>query len=323
MIKTETIYDGAFYSQFVKLLAQENIKRTVKADAETAYFNLEERLLVIPAWHETLSENVRKLLHAHEVGHAVYTPINSWHDSVKALKLHSYLNIVEDARIDVLMTKRYRGLIKSYREGYKELFEEFFFHKYPYEELISLDSFINRFNLFFKLGESYGVPIQNDVEWKFIEEGRRMKTFADVVRLTKKLIKYDAAEHKNINQNQSFVVVLNNNPDEDGEEGLGPSTVMDMFDEEVEEMVQEEVDKLIEEFKDFAETLDDETLEKLMEQAKDANEKIMEDGMEKPKQENLSSKSLFDGSHTIISMDSTFTKFDNYITKLNRMPTKL
>ena len=63
------------------------------------------------------------MLVGHEVGHTLYTPNV---DPPKDIP-HSFINIVEDARIEKKMKHRYPGLAKSFYKGYKELSEEDFF----------------------------------------------------------------------------------------------------------------------------------------------------------------------------------------------------
>ena len=59
-------------SNLAKLLATENI--TVEhRKVETAYFDLSNRLLVVPIWKE-MNNDILDMLLAHEIGHALYTP---------------------------------------------------------------------------------------------------------------------------------------------------------------------------------------------------------------------------------------------------------
>lgn len=62
---------------------------------------------------EAASNTVYDLLVGHEVGHALYTPDESY-DAPK-----DFVNVLEDARIERLMKQRYPGLTKSFYRGYK------------------------------------------------------------------------------------------------------------------------------------------------------------------------------------------------------------
>ena len=86
-------------SQLAKLLATEDLIVEHK-QVETASFNVETRVLVLPLWEKASSE-VYDMLVAHEVGHALFTPCEDWTDRYDIPP--SFVNIVEDARIEKLM----------------------------------------------------------------------------------------------------------------------------------------------------------------------------------------------------------------------------
>ena len=74
-------------SYLAKLLATENISvehRKVK----TAFFDLKQRLLVVPIWKE-MNKDILDLLLAHEIGHALFTPQQEWNDAIEKEKLNS------------------------------------------------------------------------------------------------------------------------------------------------------------------------------------------------------------------------------------------
>ena len=62
-------------SQLAKLLATEDIIVEHK-HVQTASFNVDSRVLVLPLW-EKASNDVYDMLVGHEVGHALFTP-NEW-----------------------------------------------------------------------------------------------------------------------------------------------------------------------------------------------------------------------------------------------------
>ena len=133
-------------SQLAKLLATEDLiveHRTV----ETAQFDVRTRVLTLPNW-EKASNDVYDALVAHEVGHALYTPDVEW---FKTLQIPpSFVNIVEDVRIEKLMKRRYAGLAKTFRRGYNELSDNDFFEV----DGKDLDTFnlADRVNLYYKIG---------------------------------------------------------------------------------------------------------------------------------------------------------------------------
>ena len=96
-------------STVARLLAQENLHIVHRA-VPTAYFDLENRMMVLPNFKEMDAE-MYDLLCAHEVGHALNTPKEGWHNATSENKaLKSYLNVIEDARIERMMKVKYPGL---------------------------------------------------------------------------------------------------------------------------------------------------------------------------------------------------------------------
>ena len=63
-------------SQLAKLLATEDLVVEHK-QVETASFNVETRVLVLPLW-EKATNSVYDMLVGHEVGHALFTPNDDW-----------------------------------------------------------------------------------------------------------------------------------------------------------------------------------------------------------------------------------------------------
>ncbi|BCV08353.1 MAG: hypothetical protein CM15mL5_1180 [uncultured marine virus] len=75
-------------------------------------------------WENT-SEQVVDMLVSHEVGHALYTPSDEWYKEYKINP--NVVNVVEDARIEKLMKRRYDGITKTFYKGYTELHNQDFF----------------------------------------------------------------------------------------------------------------------------------------------------------------------------------------------------
>ena len=107
-------------TNLAKLLATENLV-VEHANVETASFDVVNRVLTLPVWEA--SEDVYDMLVGHEVGHALYTPNEMIDSDIPS----SYVNVVEDARIERMIKSTYPGLIKSFVGGYKELIKKDFF----------------------------------------------------------------------------------------------------------------------------------------------------------------------------------------------------
>ena len=101
--------------QLAKLLATEDII-IENRKVPTASFDVQRRILTLPLW-EKASEVVYDLLVGHEVGHALYTPEDNWKKDYPKVPM-SFVNILEDVRIEKLMRRKYPGLIKTFRNGY-------------------------------------------------------------------------------------------------------------------------------------------------------------------------------------------------------------
>lgn len=155
-----------------RLLATENLLIEHKA-VETAYFDPDNRVLTLPIWKD-LTEDILTLLCAHEVSHALFSPTL---DAFKSSGLpFTWINCVEDARVEKLIKKKYPGLSSNFYRGYQELFERNFFDT----EDKSLDDFalIDRINLHFKMVPF--VPFSEE-EQPLVQMVADCETFEDVL----------------------------------------------------------------------------------------------------------------------------------------------
>ena len=171
-------------SQLAKLLATEDLVVEHKKVA-TACFNVHTRVLTLPLW-EKASNTVYDLLVGHEVGHALFTPDEDWTEKVKVPA--QFVNVVEDARIEKLMKRKYLGLAKTFFNGYKELNEEDFFQLE--DEKIGEMNLADRANLWFKVGNFINVPIERGEEMELINRIADAETFDDVLNAAEALYKY-------------------------------------------------------------------------------------------------------------------------------------
>ena len=169
-------------SQLAKLLATEDLI-VEHRQVETAQFNVQTRVLTLPQW-EKASNFVYDMLVGHEVGHALFTPDQ---DPPKGIP-HTYLNIVEDARIEKLMKRKYLGLGKTFYRGYKELSEEDFF--LLENEDISKMGLPDRINLHFKIGNYMEIPISSGKEQELVDMVAGCETFEDVIAAAEALYKH-------------------------------------------------------------------------------------------------------------------------------------
>lgn len=174
-----------------KLLATENIT-VVHENAPTASFNVKDRVLTLPLWEDLTGDNYDHFI-GHEVGHALYTPEEGWHDAVcdRGRAYKSFLNVVEDARIERLIQNKYPGLRRNFINSYKKLLADGFFGA-DLEEINTFD-LIDRINSYFKLGRSAGVRIEKD-EQCWIDEIENAVTWEQVVDITDRLFAMEKAK---------------------------------------------------------------------------------------------------------------------------------
>ena len=94
----------------------------------TAYFEPKTRKLVCPILKEDMSAQLYDLFMGHEVGHALNTPFEGLHSTIKENRtLKGYLNVIEDVRIEKAIKNKYAGLRRSFYIAYNELMERDFF----------------------------------------------------------------------------------------------------------------------------------------------------------------------------------------------------
>ena len=174
--------------QLAKLLATEDlIVESKKVD--TASFNVHTRVLTLPMWDKA-SNNVYDALVGHEVGHALFTPDNDWYKEMDIPA--GIVNVVEDARIEKMMKRKYAGLSKTFYTGYHELSDSDFFQIAGRD--LDTFNFADRVNLYFKIGNYNDIPFKNDREKELLSMVGSTETFDDVLQVSKLLHEYCKGE---------------------------------------------------------------------------------------------------------------------------------
>ena len=186
-------------SQLAKLLATENLS-IQHQKISTARFDPKNRVLYCPIWQD-MSGDMYDLLMGHEVGHALETPAEGWHDAVtvgnKGKNYKHFLNVVEDARIEKKIKRRYPGLRASFVRGYKNLLDRDFFgiKNKDVNEL----PFIDRLNLYTKGGTQLGIEF-NAEETTLLNRVENCETWQDVLDVTGAVFDYSKDEQFAIQQ---------------------------------------------------------------------------------------------------------------------------
>jgi hypothetical protein len=166
-----------------RLMATENLN-VIHKSVPTAYFDVKSRTLCCPILKEELSPELTDLFMGHEVGHALNTPAEGWHDAVseKGMTFKGYLNVIEDIRIEKKIKDKYPGLRRSFFTGYNELGQRDFFGLNERKQDINDLGFIDRINLHYKLGAQAQVKF-SDEEMVYIKRCDSLETFKEVMEL--------------------------------------------------------------------------------------------------------------------------------------------
>lgn len=285
-------------SQLAKLLATENITVEMRK-TKTAYFDLKSRLLVIPIMADGLSKHLYDLFIGHEVGHALWTPEEGWRYSIVELKVpRSVLNIVEDARIEKLIKRKFPGLRPSFSKGYKELVEKNFFKT----EGVDLNkmNFLDRINLHFKAGAALGVRFDKLKEQSLVDEIDSCETFQDALDVAKKIAALMKEQQKEQRKNKKEQD--KKDTEESGEE---------KYDYQAEFGDEEEDSGELQGFGDIDDELEDAEEQELSEDDKEKPVKS-EDNSEERSEEEEDDKDDVPAGQTTPSIEDNSTEDEDY-----------
>ena len=173
-----------------KLLASENLVVEHRV-CETASFDVDRRVLVLPIWKD-LDNDTYDLLVGHEVGHALYTPTTE-QEAIPSDIPRSYVNVTEDARIERRMKAKFPGLTKSFYRGYQHLHERDFFNVQNND--LSRLKLIDRINLHFKIGTYALIPFA-DGEQQYVDLVEEAETFSDCIDAARVIYDYEKQKRK-------------------------------------------------------------------------------------------------------------------------------
>ena len=239
-------------SNLAKLMATENIT-VIHKKIPTAYFDVKNRILACPTFKEDMSNELYDLFMGHEVGHALYTPYEGLHRTLKG-----YLNVIEDVRIEKGIRNKYAGLRKSFFKAYDELMQRDFFGLKG-RDLQTL-ALIDKINLITKCGSRVSITL-NEEETEWLKKAESCKTWEDVVEVsealynwskenetrdeedktvtTQQIPDFEDDEEENEEEGNSYDLGQDDDEDDEDEEEVGSSSSnQDGEDEEQEESEQ-------------------------------------------------------------------------------------
>ena len=195
-------------------MATENIT-VIHKKIPTAYFDVKNRILACPTFKDDMSNELYDLFMGHEVGHALYTPYEGLHSTLKQNRtLKGYLNVIEDVRIEKGIKNKYAGLRKSFYKAYDELMQRDFFGLKG-RDLQSL-ALIDKINLITKCGSRVSITL-NEEETEWLKKAESCKTWEDVVEVSEAL--YNWSKENETRDEEDKTVTTQQVPDfEDDEE---------------------------------------------------------------------------------------------------------
>lgn len=219
-----------FKDLVAKLLASENLT-VVRGNSPTASFDIQSRVLTLPNW-KNLKDDVETMLIAHEVGHALYTPLKYQNKLAESKLLHSWCNVIEDVRIEKAIQNKFPGLQPYFKRAYKELVDNNFFGIRG-KDLTKLQ-FIDKANLFYKAGYNCGVKF-TEKEYSYIKRIDECKTFKDVFNLANELTAYSKKikedEQKALEMLAKLYINSDDLEDDKQQKALADSLKLEMMDD--------------------------------------------------------------------------------------------
>ena len=166
------------------MLSEEDIS-VVHKKTKTAAFNVESRELILPIWKEEMSKDISDLFICHEIGHALYTSKDMLQKMVDRKIDKSYVNIIEDARIEKMVQDKYLGTKSCFTKGYNELLSKDFFGLKDKD--LNDFNLADRINLHFKGVDN--VPFSS-VEQTWVDKVAKVKTEDEVLDLAQELMDF-------------------------------------------------------------------------------------------------------------------------------------
>lgn len=222
-----------------KLLAGENLRIEVSCHTDTAYIDLEKRLIVIPDWD--VSDSLSILFLGHEVSHALFTPPDVWVKKAKEMGkcYQNIMNIVEDYRIEKLIMNKYPGLKSHFHKGYQELYDKKFFG------IINQNSNpMTKINAKLKLFETalidnidYFMNSDTEKDYQYIIDNVNLYDFNSVISVTDYLFKKHSKSVKVIKLGS---IVIFTSDDKDDEKNILDGVI----DEQIKKFINNAADEL-------------------------------------------------------------------------------
>jgi hypothetical protein len=227
-------------SILAKLMATENI-HIEERNTKTASFNVKDRILVVPILDKNISGVQYDLFMGHEVGHALYTPLEGCIKESQLKLSRSVCNVIEDVRIEKRIKNKYPGLRNSFVKAYRELYDKNFFGTQGAS--LQQMNFIDRVNVHTKVGTSLGIKF-NEVERELLREIETTDSYDDVLNTTRKVMDYmKIVAEEERQKSKSFDELDEDFETEDSDFSDGIDYLEDIFPSDTEKSTEESTEE--------------------------------------------------------------------------------
>ena len=165
-----------------------------------------------------MPKTIQDLMTLHEVGHALWTSLDML-DKMRERKIEkSFVNVIEDARIEKMVQSRYAGSRKIFRLGYAQLIAQNFFKTQGKD--VNRLNLIDRINLHFKKTPDIQFTPEEQV---WVNRVADCKTENDVLNTAEELYKWmqenpESQEQEQPESQEESMIDYSDEWDEDGEE---------------------------------------------------------------------------------------------------------
>ena len=283
-------------SVLARLLANENIS-VQQGNFPTASFDVVNRVLNLPNWKD-MSNDLYDLLVGHEVSHALNTPSDP-----KVLNIpnvpFSFINIVEDIRIEKLIMRKYPGLVGNFTRGYNELIEMDIFG--TKDKPLNILPFMDRLNIKSKGRAAVEVEFSDEEKYYF-DKAMAVETFEDVREVVLEIAEWLRANNEIQEEPESNEFSNDENAeDQEQSDSMTTDSKPESDDDSSEEVEQSSG-------KETQESGEDESQEENSNGASGADESEEEKSEDESEEEEEEAKKGADGDdiHTLIKKNSDF-----------------
>ena len=214
-------------SILAKLMATENLV-VEQRNVQTASFDVKNRILTLPILDKNISSELYDLFTGHEVGHALYTPMDGMLKAKENKMNMDVLNVVEDSRIERKIKYKYPGLKSSFVKAYNDLSERDFFG--IKDKNVNKMNFLDRINLHCKVGAHLRIEF-SDFEKELLKEVENTETYDDVIDVSKKITQYMKEKIQEQKEQKQKYQKVRGSKEESGEKSEESDEESQEFDE--------------------------------------------------------------------------------------------